>query len=475
MAGARAERAAEGAADDPTTGRRLERTLRNRHIQMIALGGAIGTGLFMGSGKTIALAGPSILLVYAIIGVMLFFVMRALGELLLSNLDYRSFNDFAADLLGPWAGFFTGWTYWFCWVVTAIAEVVAIAAYAQFWFPDLPAWVPALACVALLLTLNLANVRMFGEVEFWFAMIKIVAILALVVAGLGLVLTGFTAPSGARASFANILRDGLFPTGLSGFFAGFQIAVFAFVGIEIVGTTAAETRDPETTLPRAINAIPVRILLFYVSALAIIMAVTPWTSLSASRSPFVELFVLAGLPAAAGLVNLVVMSSAASSANSGIFSTSRMLFGLARKGDAPRRFGRLSDQSVPAYGLLFSCLCLTGGVALTYLVPDLVTAFTLVTTLSAVLFIFVWGIILASYLVYRRDRPELHRTSRYKMPLGVPMAWACLAFFAFVLVLLTLEADTRLALMAAPLWFAGLGLAWMLRRPRARVAPSAAH
>ncbi len=444
----------------------LERNLENRHIQMIALGGAIGTGLFMGSGKTISVAGPSILLVYAIIGVMLFFVMRALGELLLSNLEYKSFTDFADDLLGPWAGFFTGWTYWFCWIVTAIAEVVAIAAYAKFFFPGLESWIPALICVALLLGLNLVNVRAFGELEFWFAMIKIVAILALIVVGIGLVATGFTAPSGVKAELANITRDGFFPTGLSGFFAGFQIAVFAFVGIELVGTTAAETRDPETTLPRAINAIPIRILLFYLGALAVIMAVTPWSSLSPDRSPFVELFVLAGLPAAAAFVNLVVMSSAASSANSGIFSTSRMLFGLARQGDAPRAFGRLSAQSVPANGLVFSCLCLLGSVLLVYFVPRLDTAFTLVTTLSAVLFMFVWGIILCSYLVYRRRRPEQHRASAYPMPFGVPMAYACLAFFGFILVLLCFEADTRLALMAAPVWFALLALAWFVLRPR---------
>ena len=442
----------------------LERNLENRHIQMIALGGAIGTGLFLGSGKTISVAGPSILLVYLTIGLILFFVMRALGELLLSDLAYKSFIDFADDLLGPWAGFFTGWTYWFCWIVTAIAEVVAVAGYVQFFVPDLPAWIPALACVGLLLALNLVNVRVFGELEFWFAMIKIAAILALIFAGLTLVATGYTAPSGTKASFSNILADGFFPKGLGGFFAGFQIAVFAFVGIELVGTTAAETRDPETTLPRAINAIPIRILIFYLGALAVIMAVTPWSTLSADRSPFVELFVLAGLSAAAAIVNLVVMSSATSSANSGIFSTSRMLFGLAGRRDAPALFGRLSAQAVPSNGLFFSCACLLGGVALTYFVPNIGTAFTLVTTLSAVLFMFVWTIILLSYIAYRRDRPERHAASRYKMPGGVAMCYVCLAFFAFVIVLLSFEADTRSALLVSPLWFALLGAAWFLRR-----------
>lgn len=445
----------------------LQRSLSHRHIQLIAIGGAIGTGLFMGSGKTISLAGPSIVFVYAIIGTMLFFVMRAMGELLLSNLRYKSFIDFASDLLGPWAGFFTGWTYWFCWIVTGIADVIAISSYAQFWLPGLPQWAPALMCVGLLLGLNLLTVKLFGEIEFWFAMIKIVAIVALVGTGLAMVAGGFVSPAGRAASLANLWNDGgMFPHGAMGFFAGFQIAVFAFVGIELVGTTAAEAEDPERTLPRAINSIPVRIIVFYVCALIAIMAVTPWRDVVPGRSPFVELFVLAGLPAAAGVVNFVVLTSAASSANGGVFSTSRMLYGLALKGDAPRAFHRLSRAGVPARGLLFSCTCLLAGAFLMWVVPDLVQAFTLVTTVSAILFMFVWSLILLSYIAYRRRCPGLHAASRYRMPGGVAMCWACLAFFAAILVLLCLEPDTRQALAVTPLWFVLLGLAYraMLRR-----------
>lgn len=445
----------------------LRRNLTNRHIQLIAIGGAIGTGLFMGSGKTISLAGPSIIFVYMIIGFMLFFVMRAMGELLLSNLEYKSFSDFAADLLGPWAGYFTGWTYWFCWVVTGIADVVAITAYAQFWFPGLSDWVASLAVVLLLLGLNLATVKMFGEMEFWFAMIKIVAIVALILIGLGMVLMHFESPTGSVASFSNLWNDGgWFPKGLSGFFAGFQIAVFAFVGIELVGTTAAETKDPDKSLPRAINSIPIRIIMFYVFALIMIMSVTPWSSVVPDKSPFVELFVLAGLPAAASIINFVVLTSAASSANSGVFSTSRMLYGLAQDGVAPKRFALLSKRAVPSSGLTFSCICLLGGVVLIYLIPNVVTVFTMVTTVSAILFMFVWSIILCSYMVYRKQRPHLHEKSIYKMPLGKLMCWVCLAFFVFVIVLLTLEADTRQALMVTPLWFIILGLGWMFIRKR---------
>jgi len=448
----------------------LRRNLSNRHIQLIAIGGAIGTGLFMGSGKTISLAGPSIIFVYMIIGFMLFFVMRAMGELLLSNLEYKSFSDFAADLLGPWAGYFTGWTYWFCWVVTGIADVVAITAYAQFWFPGLSQWIASLLCVLLLLSLNLATVKMFGEMEFWFAMIKIVAIVGLIIAGLVMVVTHFQTPTGSVASFSNLWNDGgLFPKGVSGFFAGFQIAVFAFVGIELVGTTAAETKDPLKSLPRAINAIPLRIIMFYVFSLIVIMSVTPWNSVVPDKSPFVELFMIAGLPAAASIINFVVLTSAASSANSGVFSTSRMLFGLAQEGNAPKAFGKLSSRAVPSNGLTFSCICLLGGVVLIYLIPNVMTVFTLVTTVSAILFMFVWTIILCSYLVYRRQRPQLHAASIYKMPLGKLMCWVCMAFFVFVLVLLTLQDDTRQALIVTPLWFVILGIGYWLRS-RKRVA-----
>lgn len=445
---------------------KLKRHLSNRHIQLIAISGAIGTGLFMGSGKTISLAGPSIIFVYMIIGFVLFFVMRAMGEILLSNLNYKSFSDFAADLLGPWAGFFTGWTYWFCWVITGIADVVAIAGYAQHWFEALPAWIPMLICIFVLLSLNLLTVKMFGETEFWFSMIKIIAILALIVVGIVLIATAYySEQTQSSAALSNLWQyGGMFPKGMMGFFAGFQIAIFAFVGIELVGTTAAETKDPTKNLPRAINSVPMRIIFFYVFALIIIMSVTPWTYILPNKSPFVELFTLIGLPAAASLINFVVLTSAASSANSGIYSTSRMLFGLAKKHDAPSLFGKLSSRFVPANGLMFSCICLLGGVVLIYMVPDVVEAFTIVTTISAILFMFIWSIILISYIVYHKKRAALHQASLFKMPGGVFMCVVCLAFFAFVIVLLTFETDTRQALIATPIWFIALIIGYLLRK-----------
>ncbi|MDH6679275.1 D-serine/D-alanine/glycine transporter [Rhodococcus sp. LBL1] len=462
-----------GADDSHQPG--LSRQLSNRHIQLIAIGGAIGTGLFMGSGKTISLAGPSVIFVYMIIGTMLFFVMRAMGELLLSNTDYKSFADFASDLLGPWAGFFTGWTYWFCWIVTGIADVIAIAGYVSYWWGSIPLWIPALASVALLVGLNLPSVKAFGETEFWFALIKIVAIVSLIVVGLAMVITHFTAPNGAQASFANIWNDGgLFPTGIMGFIAGFQIATFAFVGIELVGTTAAEAKDPEKNLPKAINTIPVRVMLFYVVALTVIISVTPWRSISPERSPFVAMFSLAGLAIAASLINFVVLTSATSSANSGIYSTSRMVYGLAQEGDAPAAFGKLTRRRVPVNALYLSGVFLLTGVIMVAVGGSIIEAFTIVTTISSLCFIFVWSIILLSYIVFRKRRPHLHEASTFKMPGGVAMCYVVFAFFAFLIWAFTQKHDTLQALLITPAWFIVLGVAWaVVRRRPAQMARAA--
>ncbi len=444
----------------------LERQLSNRHIQLIAIGGAIGTGLFMGSGKTISAAGPSVIFVYMIIGFMLFFVMRAMGELLLSNLKYKSFSDFAADLLGPWAGFFTGWTYWFCWVITGIADVIAIAAYSDVLWPGIPLWLPGVVTIGILLVLNLTTVRAFGETEFWFALIKIVAIVALIVVGLVMIGTRFSSDTGT-ASFSNLWsHGGFFPNEFMGFVAGFQIAVFAFVGIELVGTTAAEAKDPEKNLPKAINSIPIRILLFYVGALIILMSVIPWTQFVAGSSPFIAMFSLAGLGAAATIVNLVVLTSAMSSANSGIYSTSRMVYGLAQEGDAPKPFAKLSKRKVPNNALFLSCILLLSSLVLMYAGQNTSKAFEMVTTVAAVCFVFVWSIILASYLAFRRRRPELHDSSKFKMPGGKPMVYVVFAFFAFVLWALTTQPETLQALLITPVWFIALAIVWLFLRRR---------
>lgn len=441
----------------------LERKLKNRHIQLIAIGGAIGTGLFLGSGKAINLAGPSILFAYLIIGVALFFVMRSLGELLLSNTGYASFTDFMVEYIGPWAGFVTGWTYWFCWIMTAMADITAVGKYMQFWF-NIPQWIPAFLCLIVLTILNLLTVKMFGEIEFWFAIIKVITIVALIVLGVVMIIVGFKTDTG-HASLQNLWSyGGLFPHGINGFFLGFQMAVFSFVGIELVGVTAAETADPEKNLPRAINSLPVRVLLFYIGALFVILCIIPWTQLSADNSPFVKVFTLVGIPAAAGIINFVVLTSAASACNSGLFSTSRMLFSLGREGNAPKSFSVLGKSSVPSTALISSTLALSVGVVLNYFLPDFV--FTLVTSISAICFIWVWGIILVSHIIYLKKNPELAAASKFKAPLAPFINWVVLVFFVFLLVLIGLAADTRVALFVTPVWFLILFVVYFMRRKK---------
>lgn len=457
----------------------LRRKLSNRHLQLIAIGGAIGTGLFMGSGKTISLAGPSILFIYMIIGLMFFFLMRALGEILLSNLHYKSFIDMAHDLIGPGAGYYIGWSYWLGWVLVGIADLAAIINYLGFWLPPDMAFTPmgqaliSVGCVLLVLGLNLLTVKLFGEVEFWFALIKILAILGLIFIGGFMVFNHFHSPDGTASSFTNVWsHGGMFPKGAGGFLAGFQIALFAFVGVELLGTMVAETKDPEKNLPKAVNAIPTRIILFYVLSLFVVMSVTPWDKIPSDQSPFVSLFLHAGIPTSAIIMNLVVLSSVMSSMNSGVFSTSRMLFGLARGGQAPQALARLSKRAVPAQGLIFSCFFIMAGAGLQYFVPNTIEAFTLASSLCVILFISIWGMIMVCYLRYRKISPQLHERSHFKMPGGIWMSYIVLAFLFFTLIILSLEPDTLKALMISPLWLVILAVTYrVLYLPRIKKRP----
>ncbi|PYG78413.1 D-serine/D-alanine/glycine transporter [Pseudomonas sp. RV120224-01b] len=418
----------------------------------------------MGAGKTISLSGTSILLTYAIIGFFIFFVMRAMGEVLLSNTEYRSFSDFCAHYLGAWAGFFVSWSYWLMWVVGTIADCVVVGGYLQFWYPDLPTWIPALGVLAVLLTLNLFAVRVFGEMEFWFALIKVVAIGALIATGVVMIATSFVSPSGVEASLTHVIdRNAFLPHGIAGFFAGFQIAAFSFVGIELIGTTAAETKNPERTLPKAINAVPFRILFFYILSITCIISVSSWGGIAADKSPFVQLFLMAGLPAAAAIINMVVISSAMSSANSGVFATSRMLFGMSSKGKGAAIFRYLSKSSVPYVAVLFSTGCMLLGLLMLFVVPEVMKAFTILSTVTAILCIFIWSMIVAAYLVYRKRDPHLHQASMFKMPAGIFMSWACLVFFSFVILLMSFEKDTATALAAMPIWFVVLAILYRLQ------------
>ncbi|MDO4241425.1 MAG: amino acid permease [Microbacteriaceae bacterium] len=442
----------------------LQRGLSNRHLQLIAIGGAIGTGLFMGSGKLAHASGPSILLVYMVLGFFLFFTMRALGEMLLNNLNYKTFGDVAKDYLGPWAGFFTSWTYWLIWVSACIADIVAIVGYVHFFNKDIPFWIPALIVTAILMLLNLQPVKWFGETEFWFALIKIVAIVGLLLVGGWMIVSGFTSPSGVKASLGNLWEhEGFFPKGVHGFLLGFQMGVFSFIGVEMVGTAAAETKDPHKNLPRAVNSIMVRITIFYVGALAVILSITPWNLLDPKQSPFVATLSLAGLGLAAVIINLVVLTSATSSANSGIYSTARMMFTLAKDGHSVKAFGKISSNGVPRNAAMFSAGLTILAIPL-MMNDNLLDAFTTVSTVCAMLILFVWSIIMISYLKYRKTSPELHTASKFKMPLSGFMPYLVLAFFAALYVTLLLAEDTRLPALLTPIWFVLLGAAWAWRR-----------
>ncbi|WP_025682744.1 amino acid permease [Paenibacillus maysiensis] len=443
-------------------GEKLTRGLKNRHVQLMAIGGAIGTGLFLGAGKSIHLAGPSILIAYIITGMVLFLLMRALGELLLSNLEYHSFVDFVRDYLGNMAAFITGWTYWFCWISIAMADLTAVGLYTQYWLPQVPQWMPGLIALVILLLMNLATVKLFGEMEFWFALIKVLAILALIVVGLFMIVKGFSTTKGP-STFTNLWNHGgMFPNGVHGFLLSFQMVVFAFVGMELVGLTAGETKDPEKVIPKAINNIPIRILLFYVGALLIIMSIYPWNEIVPGESPFVQVFTAIGIAAAGGIVNFVVLTSAASACNSAIFSTSRMVFSMAKDSNAPSSLGRLNSRKVPSNALLFSSIVILIAIILNYVMPEGV--FTLITSVSTVCFIFVWGITIISHLRYRRTRPELASRNTFKLPLYPLSNYIVLAFLVFVLVILALAEDTRVALFVTPVWFILVAAIYLLKK-----------
>lgn len=441
----------------------LSRNLKSRHIQLIALGGTIGVGLFLGSAKAIQKAGPGLLLVYAVAGVVIFFIMRALGELLTYRPTAGSFATYADEFCGPFYGFVTGWSYWFMWIVTVMAELTAIGVYMQHWFPDIPQWVPALVALVLLYGSNLLAVRVFGELEFWFALIKIVTIVALIVGGLAVIFFHFGS-LGSTAGFSNLwTHQGFMPFGTLGLLLTLQMVMFAYQGVELIGVTAGEADNPGVALPRATNGITYRILIFYIGALLVIMSLVPWNQLSPDASPFVYLFDKIGLPAAAGIINIVVITAATSSCNSGIFSTGRMLYSLAQRRQAPAKLGVLNAKRVPAAGIHVSAAVMLIGVALNYFVPK--QAFDYVTSVSLVGTLWTWGIIMVSHDRYRRAVGAGRvKASAFQMP-GAPIAnWLVLAFLVLVAVMLGFDADNRVALYVAPFWFGGLALAYRYRK-----------
>ncbi|MBU5212760.1 amino acid permease [Heyndrickxia oleronia] len=429
----------------------LHRGLEERHITLMSLGACIGVGLFLGSAQTIELAGPAILIAYVIAGAMMFIIMRALGEMAIQNPVAGSFSRYAQEYLGPLAGFLTGWNYWFLWVVTCMAEITAVGVYMDLWFPDVPRWIWALAALVIMTLVNLITVKAYGEFEFWFALIKIVAIIAMIVIGLMIILFGF-GNGGIATGISNLWKHGGFaPNGIKGILMSLQMVMFAYLGIEMLGVTAGEAKNPEKTISRAVNSVFWRILIFYVGALFVIMSIYPWNEIGTSGSPFVMTFEKIGIRQAAGIINFVVLTAALSSCNSGIFSTGRMLFNLAEQNQAPTSLKKVSKSGVPSLAIVLSAAALLIGVILNYLVPEKV--FTWVTSISTFGAIWTWAMILLSQLKYRKNLSAEEKAKiKFKAPFWPYGSYIALAFLIMVVILMGFFPDTRIALIVGPLW-----------------------
>lgn len=394
-----------------------KRALSNRHVQLIAIGGTIGTGLFLGSGSTISKTGPSIMIVYAILGGIFFLMMRAIGEMFYSDPTQHTFVAFITRYLGNAAGKFTGWTYWIGLLLVGMAELTAVATYIHYWLPHVQAWIVELLFLVVLTCINLIAARLFGEAEFWFAMIKIITIIALVLVGLYMVTYHFKTPHG-HASFSNISHHyTMFPNGINHFVAAFPMVFFAFQGIEFVSITIGEAKNPRMVIKKAVNETLFRILLFYIGALLIIMSIIPWTTLSADESPFVEVFELIGLPSAAAVINFVVLTSAASALNSVLFSAGRHFYQLtleeASNPKFKKLFGKISKNGVPAAAILISSflMLITPILSMTH---GLVAVFTVVTSISSDMYIIVYTMAMLAHRKYRASTDFL--PDGFKMP-----------------------------------------------------------
>ncbi|MEU9078882.1 amino acid permease [Kitasatospora sp. NPDC004745] len=442
-----------------------ERGLGSRQIQMIAIGGAIGTGLFLGAGTAISKSGPSLILSYAVAGLVIFVIMRALGELLTYRPVSGSFAEYAREFLGPFAGYVTGWTYWLFWVVTGMAETTAAAVYVKFWAPGFPQWLSALTFLVILYAANLISVKLFGEIEFWFSMVKVTAIIGMILIGVGVLTLGFS-KAGDTASVTHLWQNGgFFPKGIGATVMTLQIVMFAYLGVELVGVTAGESENPEKTLPRAINTLPWRIALFYIGALVVILSLVPWTEFQPGVSPFVAAFGKIGIPAAAGIINFVVLTAALSSCNSGMYSTGRMLRDLALRGQAPGRLTKLNSRRTPAFAITVSSLLMGAGVVLNYLVPA--RAFEYITSVATVCGLWTWAMILIAQIRYRKAwQGGRLPAPTFKAPGGAWISWAALGFLALVVVLIGLDEDNRISLYVFPAWALVLVVGYQLLKRR---------
>jgi len=460
----------------------LKRDLKNRHIQLIALGGALGTGLFLGSARVIQLAGPAMILGYVIGGLIEFLIMRQLGEMVVEEPVAGSFSHFAHKYWGNFAGFFSGWNYWVLYVLVGMAELTAIAKYIQWWAPGMPQWLPVLVFFLLINAINLANVKFFGEAEFWFAIIKVLAVIGLIVFGAYLLLGGRAGPD---AGVSNLwTHGGFFARGataggtLKNFCTALVIIMFSFGGLELVGVSAAETAEPKKTIPKAVNQVFFRILIFYIGALSIMIMLQPWPGMvraiqDASKgslvdqyaaSPFVLVLKAMHVPAAAGILNLIILTAALSVYNSGVYCNTRMLYGLAGKGSAPAVFSMTDRRGVPVYALLLSGLCTGLGVIINFIWPE--QALPLLFTIVVAALVINWALISLTHLKFRKAMKKANHQPGFKS-WGAPLTnWVCIGFVAFILFVMAAWAGMWHPVALIPFWVLFLGVVYLIKQTR---------
>nr|ACP17916.1 putative aromatic amino acid transport protein AroP1 [Pseudomonas nitroreducens] len=447
----------------------LKRGLKNRHIQLIALGGAIGTGLFLGSAGVLQSAGPSMILGYAIGGFIAFLIMRQLGEMIVEEPVAGSFSHFAHKYWGGFAGFMSGWNYWVLYILVGMSELTAVGKYIQFWWPDFPTWATAAVFFVLINAINLFNVKAFGETEFWFAIIKVVAIIGMILLGVWLLVSG---TGGPQASVSNLwAHGGFFPNGWKGLIMVLAIIMFSFGGLELVGITAAEASEPKKVIPKAINQVIYRILIFYIGALAVLLSLYPWDALLQSissagdpysGSPFVKVFSLMGSDMAANVLNFVVLTAALSVYNSCVYCNSRMLYGLAEQGDAPRAFAKVDDRGVPLLAIGVSAFITLACVVVNYVIPH--QALELLMSLVVAALVINWAMISLAHMKFRKAM-QAKGVQPFFRALWYPVGnWLCLAFVVFILGIMLQIPGIDVSVYAIPVWIVLMGACYLFKR-----------
>ncbi len=443
----------------------LKRGLKNRHIQLIALGGAIGTGLFLGIADTIKMAGPSVILGYGIGGFIAFLIMRQLGEMVVEEPVAGSFSHFAYKYWGNFAGFASGWNYWVLYVLVAMAELTAVGKYIQYWWPDIPTWVTALSFFVLINVINLSTVKIYGEMEFWFSIIKVVAIIGMILVG-GYLL--FSGKGGPEASVSNLWDEGgFFPFGISGLVMAMAVIMFSFGGLELVGITAAEADNPQKTIPQATNQVIWRVLIFYIGSLTVLLSLYPWGKVVEGASPFVMIFHdlhsdYLDTNMIANVLNLVILTAALSVYNSCVYCNSRMLFGLAKQGNGPKALLKVDRRGVPYVALGVSAAATALCVLINYLMPG--KAFGFLMTLVVAALVINWAMISYSHLKFRRAKAQQGVETRFKA-LWYPFGnWLCLAFLAGILVIMSIHPGMRESVIMIPFWLVVLGIGYFIKQ-----------